>query len=67
MIEVQKANNMYRAYCSPLAEFAYGNSREIAINNLRIKLEEYKDTLLKRKDKLSDVLKADLDYLEKNL
>ena len=67
MIEIRKINNSYCAYCSPLAEVSYGSSPEIAENNLRIKLEKYRDSLLERKDRLSDVLKSELKYLQENL
>lgn len=67
MIEVNKINDvLYQATCPPLAEYGYGNTPEIAINNLTIKMENYKDALLQRKDRLSVALQSELIYLEKH-
>ena len=67
MIETTEINGEYYAYCEPLAESGYGQTRELAINNLRLKLEDYKASLLERKGRLSATLKSDLTYLERNL
>jgi len=64
-IEVFLTDEGYCAVYEPLAELDYGNSQEIAISNLWLKLEEYYDSLLEREGKLSIALQSELDHIKK--
>ena len=64
-VEVFLTDDGYCAVYDPLAELDYGDSQEDAIKNLWMKLEEYYDSLLERKGRLSPALQSELEHIEK--
>ena len=63
-IEVFLTDDGYCAVYEPLAELEYGDSQEIALSNLWLKLEEYYDSLLERSGRLSPALQSEFDHIK---